>query len=251
MILGHKIFDTHTHIGTALHSGRVFTAEQMLAAMDAQGVDRSLLIPFPLVSDYKEQHDVIGAAVKQWPDRFAGAVCLDPFVGEAAYAAEVARCVEHYGFRALKLQPMYQPLNPLSPRSDFLFAAAARHGLTVVAHTGTGIPYALPSLFIAAARRFPDVPIVLGHAGSPIFLLECAVAADVCPNIHIELSSLMPHHIHELLHYVAPERLLAGSDLPESLAVEIGKVFSLPLNDEARRAVLWDNAVHLFGAGPS
>lgn len=249
MINGFRVFDTHTHIGTARHSGRVFTAEEMLRSMDRHGVDRSLLIPFPVVDDYREQHDLIGAAVRQWPDRFAGAACLYPFVAESEFRDEVRRCAETYGFRALKLQPMYQPLNPVSRRSDFFFAAAAENGMAVVAHTGSGVPFALPSLYIAAARRFPDLPIVLGHAGSPVFMLECAVAAEVCPNIYVEVSSLMAHHLAELLQHVPASRLMAGSDLPESVETEIGKIFSLEMSAADRRAILWETGAGLFGGG--
>jgi predicted TIM-barrel fold metal-dependent hydrolase len=247
VIQGQKVFDTHTHIGTARHSGRTFTAEQMLRSMDAHGIDRSLLIPFPVVDDYRSQHDEIGAAVRQWPDRFAGAACLYPFVTEGVFRDEVTRCAETHGFRALKLQPMFQPLNPVSHRSDFFFEAALSNKMAVVAHTGTGVPFSLPSLFIAAARRFPDLPIVLGHAGSPLFMLECVVAADVCPNIYVEVSSLMPHHLAELLHFVPATRLMAGSDLPESVATEIGKIFTLTMTEADRRAILWDTGAKLFG----
>jgi predicted TIM-barrel fold metal-dependent hydrolase len=247
LIQNYKVFDAHTHIGTARHSGRVFTAEQMLRSMDLNGVDRSLLIPFPVVDDYRAQHDEIGAAVRQWPDRFAGAACLYPFVDAAAFQAEVTRCAELYGFRALKLQPMYQPLNPVSPRSDFFFEAALRNRMAVVAHTGSGVPFSLPSLCIAAARRFPELPIVLGHAGGPLLMLECIVAAEVCPNIYVELSSLMPHHVAELLPRIPATRLMAGSDLPESVAVEIGKLFQLEMSDATRRAILWDTPASLFG----
>ena len=247
MIQGYKIFDTHTHIGTARHSGRVFTAEQMLQSMDKEGVDRSLLIPFPLVDDYRAQHDEIGAALRQWPDRFAGAACLNPFVKESEFRDEVKRCAETHGFRALKLQPMYQPLNPVSRRSDFFFEAAQANGMAVVAHTGSGVPFSLPSLFIAAARRFPELPIVLGHAGGPLLMLECAVAAEVCANIYVEVSSLMPHHLAELLQYVPAARLMAGSDLPQSVAIEIGKVFSVEMSEADRRDLLWDTGAKLFG----
>ena len=247
MIRGQRVFDTHTHIGTARHSGRVFTAEQMLRSMDANGVDRSLLIPFPVVDDYRAQHDEIGAAVKAWPDRFAGAACLYPFVAESEFRGEVRRCAEQYGFRALKLQPMYQPLNPVSRRSDFFFASALENGMAVVAHTGSGVPFSLPSLYIAAARRFPELPIVLGHAGSPLFMLECAVAAEVCPNIYIEVSSLMPHHLADLLQLAPAARIMAGSDLPESVPVELGKIFDVEMSEADRRAILWETGAKLFG----
>ena len=242
---GFRVFDTHAHLGRARHSGRVATADGMLRSMDGAGVDRTLLIPFPVVEDYRREHDLIGQAVRDHPDRFVGAACLDPFVPQSEYRDEVRRCREVHGFRALKFQPQYQGLNPLSRRSDFLFESALDNGLVLVCHTGAGAPYALPSLFIHPARRFPDLPIVLGHAGAGVYVLEAIVAATVCPNLYVELSTLPPHAVLEVLDHVGPERLMAGSDLPESLEVEIGKILTLPV-DGVKRAILWETASRLF-----
>ena len=215
--------------------------------MDKAGVDRTLLIPFPVVDDYRREHDEIGAALRVHPARFAGAACLNPFLPECVFLEEVRRCREEHGFRALKFQPQYQPLNPLSERSDFLFEAALENDMVLVCHTGAGAPFALPSLFIHPARRFPELRIVLGHAGGGVYVLEAIVAANVCPNIYIELSTVMPHAVLEILGHVGPDRLMAGSDLPESLETEIGKILTLPIPLEAKRTILWDTAAALFG----
>ena len=243
---GFAIFDAHTHLGEARHSGRSCSTDEMLAQMAGSGIDRSLLIPFPVVDDYRKQHDVIAAAVRAHPDRFAGAVCLNPFVPRQEFLDEVRRCVEELGFRAIKLQPQYQPLNPISPRSDFLFEAACEHKIPVIWHTGTGAPFALPSLLIAPARRFPDVSIVLAHSGGSVYVLEAVLAAGVCPNIYLELSSLMPHHVLEVMAYVPASRLMIGSDLPESVDTEISKIIGLPVTDDQKREVLWSTAALLF-----
>ena len=59
--------------------------------------------------------------------------------------------------------------------------------------------------------------IILAHCGGGgIFLGEAIVAASLFPNIYLELSSLMPHQVLEVLHFVSSERLMAGSDLPEN-----------------------------------
>lgn len=216
--------------------------------MDAAGIDRSLLIPFPVVEDYRREHDEIGNAVRAHPDRFAGAACLNPFVPESDYRNEVRRCRETYGFSALKFQPQYQGLNPLSERSSFLFETALENGLVLVCHTGAGAPFALPSLYIHPARKYPELQIVLGHAGGGIYSLEAAVAATVCPNIFIELSTLTPHAVLEILKHVGADRLMAGSDLPESVEAEIGKIETLPVTDDDKRAILWETPARLFGA---
>lgn len=248
---GLPIFDAHTHIGTARHSGRRHTADELLADMDRLGIDRSLVIPFPMVEDYRAAHDEIGQAVRAHPDRLTGAACLYPFVPEPEFRDEVKRCAEELGFRALKLQPQYQPLNPLSSRSEFFFETALRYRLPVVCHTGAGAPFALPSLFIVPARKFPELPVVLAHCGGSIYFQEAVVAALVCPNIYLELSSLMPHHIREVLAHVPASRLMIGSDVPESADTEIGKILGLDLTPPGKREILWLTAHRLFDSAGS
>ena len=243
---GFSIYDTHTHIGEARHSGRADSADALLRNMDRAGVDRSLVIPYPVVDDYRAAHDLIGRAVERHPDRLAGAACPPVFIPEREYRDEVARCAGQYGFRALKLQPQYQALNPLSSRSDFVFETALAHRLTLICHTGAGIPYALPSLFMMPARKLPELNIVLAHAGGGIFTGEAIVAATFCPNIYLELSSLMPHHVASVLAHVAASRLMIGSDLPENLDIEIGKILALDIPDEARAEILWRTPRRLF-----
>lgn len=244
---GFRIYDTHAHVGSARHSGRRHTADDILRSMDAAGVDRSVIIPFPVVEDVRAAHDEIGRAVKAHPDRLVGAACVYPFVAEAEFRGEVRRCVEVHGFRALKFQPQYQGLNPLSSRSDFLFETALEHRLPVICHTGNGAPFALPSLFIAPARRFPDLTLVLGHSGGSAYYLEAIVAAQVCPNVFLELSLLMPHMVHDVLRHILPSRLMAGSDLPANLEAEVSKILRLEVPPAVRREILWETAARVFG----
>jgi len=246
---GFRIFDAHTHLGVARHSGRRFTASRMLAWMDASGIDRALVIPFPVVEDCRAAHEEIGAAVRAWPDRLVGAACLPPWqFREAEFRDEVRRTVERFGFRALKLQPQYHGLNPISPRSDFFFETALELGLTLVCHTGAGAPFDLPSLFILPARRFPELRLVLAHSGGALYSAEAIVAATVCPNVYLELSTLLPHQVAEVLAHVPASRTMIGSDLPENAGTEIGKILALEIAEEARREILFNTAARLFGA---
>jgi len=245
---GYKVFDTHCHLGEALHSGRVQRADWMLARMDRYGVDRALAIPFPMVRSYREAHDEIGAAVRAHGDRFCGAACLDPYVGEAEFRREARRCREEYGFRALKFQPQFQPVDPSLPASEFLFETAIENAMALVCHTGSGIPYALPSAFMPAARKYPQLTIVLAHCGGGgVLLTDAIVAALFCSNICLELSTLMPNHVLRVLADVPPSRLMIGSDLPENLGVEVGKIFDLEVAEDSRREMLWGTASRVFG----
>jgi predicted TIM-barrel fold metal-dependent hydrolase len=244
---GFQIFDTHTHAGTARHSGRSTSPEDLLRNMDRHGVDQAVVIPFPVVADCRREHDLIGGAVKSHPDRLVGAACLDPYLPLEEFRAEVRRCREEYGFRALKLQPQYHGLNPFSDASDFFFETALENHMAVICHTGSGLPFSLPSLCMMPARKFPALMIVVAHCGGGIFLHEAILAASFCPNIVLELSSLMPHQVLEVLAQVPAERLMIGSDLPENVGTEIGKILTLDVCDERKRAILSGTACHVFG----
>ena len=95
---GFSIYDTHTHIGLARHTGRRYTVGQLLAAMDGFGVDRSLVIPFPVVEDHPAAHDEIARAVRSHPDRLAGAACLYPFIPKNNFAAKSGAALRNWGF---------------------------------------------------------------------------------------------------------------------------------------------------------
>jgi predicted TIM-barrel fold metal-dependent hydrolase len=240
------LFDAHTHAGEGRHNGRRHSTDDLLREMDGFGVDRSLVIPFPVVECYRSAHDEIGRAVLAHPDRFVGSACLDPLLPEEVYRTEVRRCVEEYGFRALKFQPQYHHLDPLSARADVLFGTADQYGLAVVCHTGPG-HNTLPSLFIVPARKFPNLPIVLAHCGNGYLAQEAAVAALVCPNIYLEVSSLLPHQLLGVLRHVSAARIMVGSDLPENLEVEMTKILHLNIPREDRAHILGGTASRLFG----
>jgi uncharacterized protein len=246
MTNGYRIFDTHTHIGKARHRGRAYSADELLRDMDRFGVERSLAIPYPVVDDWRAEHDEIGKAVRAHPDRLSGAACMDPYVAESVFRDEVRRCREEYGFVALKLQPQYHGLNPFSMRSNFFFETALENKMTVVCHTGSGLPFSLPSLLMMPARRYPELRIVVAHCGGGIFVHDAILAAIFCPNVFLELSSLMPHHVLEVLSEVPANRLMIGSDLPENLAVEFGKIISLEIPEQDKRNILSGTACRLF-----
>jgi predicted TIM-barrel fold metal-dependent hydrolase len=243
---GFHIFDTHTHLGEARHSGRCYGVDDLLHDMDAHGVDQAVVIPFPVVEDHRRQHDLIGAAVRAHPGRLTGAASIYPFIPTIDFRDEVRRCRETYGFRALKLQPQYHGLNPASRSSDFFFEAALENQMVVICHTGAGLPFAAPSLCMMPARKFPELTIVLAHSGGGLFVHEAIVAATFCPNIVLEMSSLMPHHALEVLAHVPSTRLMIGSDLPESIETEIGKILTLDIPDQDKRNILSQTACGVF-----
>jgi predicted TIM-barrel fold metal-dependent hydrolase len=97
------------------------------------------------------------------------------------------------------------------------------------------------------ARKFPELTIVIAHCGGGIFVHEAILAALFCPNVVLEMSSLMPHHMLEVLTYVPSSRLMIGSDLPESVEIEISKTLTLDISGEDKRNILGQTACGVFG----
>jgi hypothetical protein len=215
--------------------------------MDRHGIDHALLIPFPVVENEREAHEEIGRAVSAHPDRFSGAACLNPFVPEPRYRDEVRRCREQHGFVALKLQPQYQAVNPLWANSRPVFESAVENRMALIWHTGSGIPYSLPSMLMIPARDHPELRLVLAHCGGGGLLIgEAITAACFCPNVYLEVSSLMPNHLHELLSRVPASRVMAGSDLPENADIEFRKILDLDIGESDKRDILSGTAERVF-----
>jgi len=74
------------------------------------------------------------------------------------------------------------------------------------------------------------------------------VAVTFCQNIYLELSSLSSHLVLEVLSQVPPSRLMIGSDLPENLEDELGKIVHLDADSRTRADILWHTAWNVLHA---
>jgi predicted TIM-barrel fold metal-dependent hydrolase len=117
------------------------------------------------------------------------------------------------------------------------FEAAAARGAAVFVHCGMltvgvrkrlGLPSSFdlrlgdPLALSTVAAKFPKVPVIIPHFGAG-FLRETLMAADQCPNIHLDTSSTnswIKYHprltleavFRQALEVVGPDRLLFGTD---------------------------------------
>jgi predicted TIM-barrel fold metal-dependent hydrolase len=117
------------------------------------------------------------------------------------------------------------------------FEAAAARGAAVFVHCGVltvGVRKRLglassfnlrlgdPLTLSTVAAKFPKVPVIIPHFGAG-FLRETLMAADQCPNIHLDTSSSnswIKYHpgltleavFRQALEVVGPDRLIFGTD---------------------------------------
>jgi predicted TIM-barrel fold metal-dependent hydrolase len=241
-----KIIDTHCHLGVSKLSGTTITEAELLQTMGTHGVDMGLVMPHAVTDDPIAAHDAVAYLCRRQPERFRGIVNLSPLWDEADYRREASRYVREMGFVALKLNPMQHLTSPLMANADKVFSTGAELGVPVIVHTGLGAPWSLPSLCIPPARRHPDLPIILAHAGFAIYADEAYVAASECDNIYLEPSWCMVGTLRRFVQKLGAGRILFGSDSPANVPVELAKYRAASLSAEELATCLGGTAARIF-----
>ncbi len=230
-----EIINSHIHLGTSHILDSNYTEEQLLADMKRNGL--SGMMVYPLVEpqpDNIEGHNRIHRFAQAHPGQVWGVVDMHPRHLEEDYCREVRRCVRDLGFVAIKLHPYLHGVNPNNSCTTKCFDMARELSVPIIIHTGLGIPFSLPALVTRRARQYPDVKIVLAHAGGQMFSQEAIFIAEMFENIYLEPSWCQAYRIKEFCSTLGKERVIFGSDGPANTMVEIAKVESVNLPQEQR-----------------
>jgi predicted TIM-barrel fold metal-dependent hydrolase len=101
------------------------------------------------------------------------------------------------------------------------------------------------------ARRFPDVPFIVGHFGKILFL-DAVRSAELCPNIYLETSGAQVADIQFALERISADRILFGTDLPiggaASAKWNMVKIASAVEDRAQQRAIFGENALRIVEA---
>ena len=241
------IVDAHAHLGPdRLFGLPPVTGDELLAAMDANGVATALAMPQPGIADPVSEHTHIAEYAARHPGRIFGVALPDLRGPSDAYAQEAERCVRELGFVALKFHTAGHAVTPTSELGRLPFDVASRLGVPLMVHTGFQVPYALPSLVAARARQYPGLRVVLAHGGMAPYAQEAIEAARVNPDIYLETSWLPVYAVQRAIAELGPQRVLFGSDIALNIPVERAKFSALELADDARAWCLGGSATSVF-----
>lgn len=245
--------------------------EQVLAALDAAGIARSLITGFDERSSVGKTfvpNELVAPIAARHPDRFIPFAGADVLAGMPA-VREFERWVRDRGFRGLSLRPFMIGL-PADDRHYYPFyAKCAELGVPLSIHTSanwsTDVVNDLghPRHIDVVARDFPELRIIMSHAGYP-WVLEAVLLAWKYPNVYLELAAHRPKYFAEpgtgwepLLRFgqtTIADKILFGTGwfllgrLPAELVAEFR---ALPVKPAVMERWLWRNAEALLGAAPS
>jgi len=212
----------------SLPGSKLVGAQEIVAAMDRQGVDKSVIFGFPWKKSqtFIKHNDYILEAVARYPKRLIGLCCLDPFSRDAA--TEALRCLEG-GLAGIGELAFYQSgiddeaMEKLAP----LMQICRDKDLPVLIHTNEPVghmypgktPHTLKQIY-DLVKKFPENVIVLAHWGGGIFffaLLKKEVRESL-KNVYFDTAASPFLYAPEIYRYakdiVGLDKILFGSDFP-------------------------------------
>ena len=252
-------------------------ADRWVAELDRHGVTRAAI----MASVPGDEPSVAEAAARH-PARLTGTFMLNPMAPDAS--ARVRQGFGEHGLRCACLFPAMHGFGLDDERVVPVFEAAAERRCAVFVHCGVlsvgvrrklGLPSRFdirrgnPLALVPVASAFPDVPVVVPHFGAGFFR-ETLMAADLCPNLHVDTSSSnawtkytpglrLIDVFRQALAVLGPERMLFGSDssfFPRGwqhavLAAQRAALDELALDAESQAAIFAGNFNRVFGGGAS
>jgi len=286
MIDGFRVTDLHVHVHPGsmvnavaremMESGRDGEAMRRFAEspaaflgwLDDCGVERAAIVNYvaPEVMGYPpEINDWCARYCAQAPDRLIAIGSVNPLHAEDP-AAETERVLD-LGIRILKVHPPHQLFDVNAYRTGRpgaaigeVFGVAERRRVPVMIHTGTSVfpgarnVHADPMPIDDVAVDFPALPLIVAHAGRPLYGDTAFFLARRHRQIWMDLSGIPPKRLLDALPRLGEiaDRCLWGSDWPgpgvPDLRKNVEDFLALPISSPAKADILHVNAERLLGA---
>lgn len=200
------------------------TADELIAEMDAHGVDWCVLVQ---TSWSTWDNGYIADSVARFPDRFVGHGLLDPQDGENA--AQARYWMRERGLVGFRFHPMYYPDEKilLTQENEPLWEELASLGAVLQFH----LRPAQAAQLAVLAERHPGLPLIIDHMGYPQLDADPAEFQPIVDlarfdNMYVKISDIagrsqedFPHadvhgFIQQLLDAFGSSRAMWGTGYP-------------------------------------
>ncbi|MBW1887596.1 MAG: amidohydrolase [Deltaproteobacteria bacterium] len=255
----------------------------LVSDMDEAGIDKSILLPIDYliaggageVASLEDVHSRFAKAAEKHKDRLIAFAGIDPRRPEAVSFLE--RAVKEWDMKGLKLHPAcgFYPDEPCVYR---IYEKCMELGLVVLIHVGPEIypmssKYAMPMFIDEVANDFPDLKIIMAHAGG-CYWEESAMIVSNKLNLYVDLSWWQTMHlalteeqfysrVRTLINLAGRSRVLFGSDWPAMRQVrrlnhaawadvfkeapQRAEEYGISFTEEEIQMIMHDNAAKLLG----
>jgi len=236
--------------------------EDLLAHMDREGIDKSVIFGFPWErsDNFKRHNDYILEAVGRYPDRLIGFACFSPLSPKGAREAE--RCISS-GLKGVGELAVYggginrsviEALRDVMAVCEKLDVPVLVHTNEPVGHQYPGkAPMTLKQIY-DLVKEFTENRIILAHWGGGLFFygLMKKEVREVLEHVWFDTAA-SPFLYRPDVYKIAGgtmgyEKILFGTDFPLLPAGRyLMEMDSAGISEEHRKKILGENAQILLG----
>lgn len=242
---------------------RLVEAEELLLAMDEDGVDYSVVFGFPWRDDGLSRlcNDYVIEKVKQYPERLLGLACFG-FADPVQAAREADRCLMQ-GLHGVGELAFYVEgfSSAVVDAFQSVIEVLRTHHKPLMLHTNEPVGHQYPGKSDVKLRHlyrflesYGDVPTIFAHwgGGFPFYHLLKKAMAEVTANLYYDTAAtpyLFKNDIYRLGgEMVGFDRILFGSDYPLLRPRRYFKdLDTAGLSPAQLAAIQGENAARLFG----
>ncbi len=248
----------------AIYAGdkvKIATADDLIAAMDAAGIARSVIVNYSWSTPElcRETNDYILESVARYPQRLTG-FGTAPSCTDETSLAELERCARGGARGVGELRPDLAPDFAAKDRMKPFAALLREHKLILLVHASEPVGHvypgkgaATPGVLYPFIESFPDIPVVSAHwgGGLPFYALMPEVRAAL-ENCYFDTAAspflYRPEIYRRVIDLVGAAKILFGSDYPVMPPGRIlDEINAAGLTREEKDAVLAGNARRLLG----
>ncbi|MCK5434713.1 MAG: amidohydrolase [Dehalococcoidales bacterium] len=209
------------------------SGDMIVKDMDAAGIDKSVLLAIDwglarYLSEPKLSiegiNKIYADAVKKHPQRLIAFAGIDPRRKNAPEMLE--KFLGEWGMKGIKFHTA-AGFYPNDKACYPIYEKALRYGVPILLHTGEVLKplyfkYCQPIHVQEVAMDFPDLPIILAHAGGCWYSEAVAICSNAT-NVYLDVSVWQSRLLRPLKFYralqalldsVSWQRVLFGSDYP-------------------------------------
>jgi uncharacterized protein len=224
--------------------------EEATEEIKAAGVSRAVIF-----GGNPEGNKVVRDAVAQYPDFYIGLAGVDMRRGPTQSYKDLELAYKEYGFHGVYLIPALSNVYADDPIMYPLYALSESMGKMVAVHTSIHyfterlMDLGDPRRIDKVAGQFPDMRIVMGHAGRG-FGMNAAWIADRHPNVYLDLTAIAPKYVPQDLLYAANtflrDKTIYGSSYP-ALGYDVYKEWMELMRESNHERFFRNNAIKALG----
>ncbi len=253
------LIDSHNHIINQAEPvwgwGPHFKVEALIAMMDREidvmgemkRVSKAIVMTgLGLTSlgdhTFYESHAYVIESVLKYPDRLYFNPVINPRLWGPDEYDVLDEWQETCNLVMLKIHPtmhnyllpMYNPYPGLHSKDLVypIFEKARQLDVPIMIHQGES-PFSIPASIAPVAEAFPDIPIIVAHAGAnneESYAEDAILLARTHDNVYLEMSWVQPLDMQQAAYAIGADKIIFGSDgAPNAINQQMRNIINLHL----------------------